>query len=72
MTTPSPSSQTYQALLEVTGLELTPERFADAMALHESMRPQLEALRAIPLSFLDPVIEPATALQWIEDGGVSA
>lgn len=30
----------------------------------------VERLRACPLSFLEPVIEPGSARAWIERGGV--
>lgn len=72
MTTSQPSEPTvdgFRALLANQGLTLTEERLAQAVATHAAMRPDLEALRAIPLSFLEPVLEPGTALQWIEQGG---
>jgi hypothetical protein len=59
----------FRAILANQGLTLTDERLAQAVARHAAMRTDLEALRAVPLSFLDPVLEPGTALQWIEQGG---
>jgi predicted MFS family arabinose efflux permease len=48
---------------------LSADRLAHARAVHASLRPKLEAMRAVPLSFLEPVIEPATSLAWLERGG---
>ena len=70
MTEPSP--ETFRAILANQGLSLSDERIAAAVATHTAMRADLEALRRVPLSFLEPVIEPGTALQWIEQGGRTA
>jgi MFS transporter, DHA1 family, multidrug resistance protein len=67
-----PSIETFRALAVHQGLELSEERLAQAVATHAGLRPGLEALRDVPLSFLEPVLEPATALRWIERGGRSA
>jgi MFS family permease len=48
---------------------LSQERLDFAVRVHTALRPKLEALRAVPLSFLEPVIEPATSLAWLERGG---
>ena len=64
-----PTEETFRALLYNQGLTLTEERLAQAVATHVAMRTELEALRQVPLSFLEPVFEPGTALQWIEQGG---
>jgi hypothetical protein len=76
-TTPSavpaePTIETFRALAAHQGLELSEERLAQAVATHTTLRPALDALRDVPLSFLEPVLEPATALRWIERGGRSA
>ncbi|MGX7680830.1 hypothetical protein ACSMXN_18235 [Jatrophihabitans sp. DSM 45814] len=49
-------------------IQFEPERFASAAAIYAQLRPAIEALRAVPLAFLEPVDEPATALRWIERG----
>jgi hypothetical protein len=70
--TAEPSIETFRALALHQGLELTDERIAQAVATHAALRPALDALRDVELSFLEPVLEPATALRWIERGGRSA
>jgi hypothetical protein len=70
--TTEPTIETFRAMLANQGLELSEDRLAQAVATHSSLRPALDALRATPLSFLEPVLEPATALRWIERGGRSA
>lgn len=51
------------------GIEFEPVRRAMAEEIYAGLRPGVEALRRVHLSFLDPVIEPASAAQWIENGG---
>lgn len=51
------------------GIEFEPQRRAMAEDIYAGLRPGVEALRRVPLAFLDPVIEPASATQWIESGG---
>lgn len=63
-----PDEHIFRAMLANQGLSLSDERLTQALAGHVGMRAELEALRAVPLSFLDP-FEPGTALQWIEQGG---
>jgi hypothetical protein len=60
------STELLAAMLADQGLHLSGARLATAAGTHESMRPGLERLRALELSFFEPVIEPATALQWLE------
>ena len=67
-----PTIETFRALARHQGLELSDERLDQAVATHAALRPSLEALRDVELSFLEPVLEPATALRWIERGGRSA
>lgn len=64
-----PTDAAFRAMLAHQGLTLSEERLAQAVASHDGMRVDLTALRQVPLSFLDPVLEPGTALQWIEQGG---
>lgn len=67
MTTDSPPP--LEAMLAVQGLSLEPERLEAALAVHTALRPSLERLRSLPMSYLEPVVEPASALTWIENGG---
>ena len=53
------------------GLALTDEQRRAAAVLDAWLAPRQAWLRAVPLSFLEPV-EPGTALRWIERGGRSA
>ncbi len=64
-----PTIETFRALLGNEGFEMSDVRLAQAVETHRAQRPDIEALRAHPLSFLEPVLEPATALSWIERGG---
>jgi HD superfamily phosphohydrolase YqeK len=69
MTVPDPDM--FRAMLANQGLSLTEDRIAQAVANHAAMRSDLEALRSVELAFVGDVIEPGTALQWIERGGVT-
>lgn len=66
---PEPTIETFRALLRNEGLALSEDRLARAVEAHRALRPDIEVLRAQPRSFLEPVLEPATALCWIERGG---
>jgi MFS family permease len=67
---PEPDAPLFDALAADQGLGfLSPQRRADALAVHLAMRPALLRLRAVPLRFTDPVSEPATALAWLETAG---
>jgi hypothetical protein len=66
-----PTVETLAVLAANQGIALTPEQLAEAAATHAGLRGGLLELRALRLSFLEPVIEPATALRWIENGGRS-
>jgi hypothetical protein len=66
----TPDEATFRALLEHQDLGLSDARLAQAVANHAGMQRELAALRAVPLSFLEPVLEPGTALAWIERAGV--
>jgi hypothetical protein len=52
------------------GITVAPERLDVVSAFVAGLSAGLDSLRAVPLSFLDP-IEPATALRWIAPGGRS-
>lgn len=68
----TPDEATFRTLLDHQDLTLSADRVAQAVASHAAMQPELAALRRVPLSFLEPVLEPATALAWIERGGVTS
>jgi hypothetical protein len=68
----SPTAEHYERVALDQGLTFEPARYAAALQTHAGMREALLRLREVPLSFLEPVSEPASALQWIERGGVSA
>jgi MFS family permease len=66
-----PSPELFDAMVADQGLEfLSAERRRAALETHSTMRPALAKLRAVPLNFLEPVSEPASALAWLEHGGV--
>ena len=62
---PFPSTEDFEVLAAAQGITLTPERLAQAHGIHEAAAGQLARLRALPLSFLEPVSEPATAVAFI-------
>lgn len=66
---PLPALEEFAALAANADITLTPARLAQAHATHSGYRADLERLRALPLSFTEPVDEPATALAWIAAGG---
>jgi len=68
----SDTAELYDQIAAQQGLAFAPERIAAAVATHEGMRDALLRLRQAPLSFIEPVLEPASALSWIENGGVTA
>lgn len=67
-----PTPETIAVLADNQGLSLSPERLDQAAANHAGLRSRLLRLRALPLSFLEPVVEPATAIRWIQRGGRSS
>jgi hypothetical protein len=69
---PADTAELYNRIAAEQGLGFAPERYAAAVATHDGLRDALLRLRAVPLSFLEPVLEPASALAWIENGGTSA
>jgi MFS family permease len=68
---PLPSPEELAVFLANQDLSLAPDRLASAHRTHADYRADLERLRAIPLSFVDPVSEPAAATRWIATGGRS-
>lgn len=64
-----PTIETIRVLATNQGVELSDARLAQAAETHASQRADLLALRAVPLAFLGDVLEPDTALRWIENGG---
>jgi hypothetical protein len=61
----------YQGWMALHGTSLPPHRIEQAVTADAELAPQLRELRAIEFEFLSDVIEPATANQWIEQGGRS-
>ena len=66
-----PTASYVREMLADQGLDLSEARLAAALVSHQSARQQLDRLRAITQSFLEPVVEPASALRWLQAGGVS-
>jgi hypothetical protein len=66
-----PSSASLAVLAELQGVTLPPARVAEAAAGYATLHDQIVEMRSIPFAFLESVIEPATALQWLERGGRS-
>ena len=64
-----PTIETFRAFAADRGLDIEPERLVAALEMHVKFRDELDRLRAVPLEFLPPYIEPATAVRWIENGG---
>jgi MFS transporter, DHA1 family, multidrug resistance protein len=70
---PVPTPALFDAMVADQGLDhLGPQRRAAALGTHLAMRPALLKLRAMPLRFLEPVAEPASALAWLEREGAAA
>lgn len=64
-----PAMTTLRAIAEDRGLELDDEQLTAARAMHVKFRGELDKLREVRLDYVPSYIEPATALQWIENGG---
>jgi MFS transporter, DHA1 family, multidrug resistance protein len=70
---PVPTPELFDALVVDQGLDfLSAERRLAALDTHLAMRSALLKLRAVPLNFLEPVAEPASALAWLESAEVVA
>src|SRR5438128_4158326 len=66
----APTADIFRAVLANQGISLPPDLLEVAIAQHARLRPGLEELRAIPLSYLE-LIEPAMVSRWIENEGRS-
>jgi dihydropyrimidinase len=64
-----PTYESFRAIAADRGLEIDPERLAAALEMHAKFRAELDRLRAVRLDFVPSYIEPATALQWMQNGG---
>jgi hypothetical protein len=53
-------------------LGLTEQPSTDLDLAREALHKARLSLRALPLPQFDPLIEPATALRWIDNGGRSS
>jgi hypothetical protein len=67
MTTPA----VLRVLADNQGITIPEGRLIQAAEGYATLSAKIAELRSIPLSFLTDVIEPATANQWIENGGHS-
>jgi hypothetical protein len=68
---PMPPPEHFSAVADDLDIDLTPSRLAQAYETHAKFRRDLERLRDLQLSFLEPVSEPAAGFVWIANGGVS-
>ena len=64
-----PSADTLREVGNFRGLEFTEEQLETAAASYAAFWPKLQRLRAVRLEYLPPIIEPADAFAWIENGG---
>jgi hypothetical protein len=64
----TPSRPRFEAIAADFGITLPDAHLDAAVEDHARLRPQVERLREAPLSYLD-LVEPATAIQWIAEGG---
>jgi hypothetical protein len=65
-----PSRELLQEISRDRELGFTPEQIDAAHAMLRRYRDELERVRSIEFDYLNPV-EPAHALQWIQQGGQS-
>jgi hypothetical protein len=66
---PDPTTpESLTVIAAQVGITVAPERLPVVSAFASGLAPGLAELRAVPLSFLEPV-EPGTALRWIARGG---
>jgi hypothetical protein len=64
-----PTIEMFRAIAADRGLELPPDQLEAALDMHAKFRSELDRLRAVRLDYVPDYIEPATALQWIQNGG---
>jgi hypothetical protein len=70
--TEKPSRELLASLAADRELVLSDAELEAAREMHVRFRAELERLRKVPLAYLAPYVEPATAIAWIERGGRSA
>lgn len=71
MSEPTVTVATLRVLAANQGVTaLSEARLAQAAEAHTAFRADLEALRAEPFTFLADVVEPDSALRWLEVDGV--
>ena len=66
-----PTRELLAAIADDRELVLSAAELEAAREMHIRFRVELERLRNVPLPYLPPYIEPATAIAWIERGGRS-
>jgi len=66
-----PNRELLEAIADDRGIVLTDDELEAAWKMLVRFRAEVERLRMVPLSYLPPFIEPATAIAWIERGGRS-
>jgi hypothetical protein len=64
-----PSADTLREIAHFRGLAFSDEQLDNAAASYAAFWPKLQRLRAVRLEYLPPIIEPADAFAWIENGG---
>jgi hypothetical protein len=64
-----PTIEILQAIAADRGLDIPADRIQLALDMHAKFRPELDRLRRVRLPYVPTYVEPATALQWIENGG---
>jgi hypothetical protein len=64
-----PNRELLEAIADDRGLVLTDAELEAAWEMLVRFRAEVERLRMVPLAYLPPYIEPATAIAWIERGG---
>ncbi len=64
-----PTIEILQAIAADRGLDIPLDRVRLALEMHAKFRPELDRLRSVSLDYIPTYVEPATALQWIENGG---
>jgi hypothetical protein len=69
LTRTQPTADSLRAIAADRGLDVAADRLQAALEMHAKFRPELDRLRAVRLEYVPSYIEPATALQWIQNGG---
>lgn len=63
-----PTAEILTAINQNQGYPITDEQLSRALATHQRIRANLDAIRAIQFSYIDS-ISPYHVLIWIESGG---